>query len=54
MIKVSEAYICLLPKKIDSREVGDSRPISLTTGLYKILARVLSEQLKWGPSYYKF
>lgn len=43
---VNETYICLIPKKIDTRTMGDYRPISLTTGLYKIIARVLSNRLK--------
>ena len=43
---LNETYICLISKKLDARTVADFRPISLTTGLYKIIARVLSERLK--------
>ncbi|XP_023518084.1 uncharacterized protein LOC111781628 [Cucurbita pepo subsp. pepo] len=43
---LNETYIYLISKKLDARTVADFRPISLTTGLYKIIARVLSERLK--------
>lgn len=43
---VNETYNCLISKNIDARKVGHYRPISLTTGLYKIIARVLSNRLK--------
>ena len=43
---LNETYICLISKKLDARTVADFRPISLTTGLYKIIARVLLERLK--------
>lgn len=42
----NETYICLISKKIDAHTVDDFRPISLTTCLYKIIARVLSKRLK--------
>jgi hypothetical protein len=42
---VNETYICLIPK-IGAKSAGDFRPISLTTYLYKIITRVLSERLK--------
>ena len=43
---LNETYICLISKKLDARTVANFRPISLTTDLYKITARVLSERLK--------
>lgn len=43
---LNETYICLIPKKVDAKRVGDYGPISLTTCLYKVNARVLSERLK--------
>ena len=43
---LNETYICLISKKLDARTVADFRPISLTTGLYKIIERILSEHLK--------
>lgn len=45
-VNLDETYICLIAKKIDAKRVGYNRPISLTTCLYKIMARVLSERLK--------
>ena len=48
---LNETYICWISKKLDVRTVATFRPISLTTGLYKIIARVLSERLKkFSPS----
>lgn len=43
---LNETYMCLISKKIDAKKVGDNRPISPTTCLYKNSARVLSERLK--------
>ena len=43
---VNETYIYLISKKLDAHTVADFRPVSLTTGLYKIIAKVLSECLK--------
>ena len=48
---LNETYICLISKKLDARIVTDFHPISLTTGLYKIIARVLSERLKKVPPF---
>lgn len=42
----NETYICLIPKKSDSTKVGDFRPISLITSLYKIVAKVLASGLR--------
>ncbi|XP_073066025.1 uncharacterized protein [Primulina eburnea] len=42
----NETYICLIPKKNEARKVNDFRPISLTTSLYKILAKVLTNRLR--------
>lgn len=42
----NETYICLIPKKSESTKVGDFRPISLITSLYKIVAKVLASKLR--------
>ena len=42
----NETYICLIPKKLNSCRVGDFRPISLVTSLYKIIAKVLAKRLQ--------
>ena len=34
-------HICLIPKKKDSIEISDFRPVSLVTSLYKLIAKVL-------------
>lgn len=39
-------YIALIPKKVNCSKVSDFRPISLTTNIYKIIAKVLSKRLK--------
>lgn len=44
--RTNETYICLIPKKKKASKVGDFRPISLTTSLYKVIAKVLAERLK--------
>lgn len=38
--------ICLIPEKKESLKIGDFRPISLVTSLYKIIAKVLSLRFK--------
>ena len=36
----------VLSKKTSSSKIGDFRPISLVTSLYKIIAKVLSKRLR--------
>lgn len=42
----NETYICLVPKIANSLKVGDYRPISVITSLYKIIAKVLAWRLR--------
>lgn len=42
----NETYIFLLLKKLNSIRVGDFRPISLVSSLYKLIAKVLSHRLR--------
>lgn len=42
----NETYVCLIPKKKPANKVGEFRPISLVTSLYKIIAKVLAGRLK--------
>lgn len=42
----NETYICLIPKTSDSTKVGDFRPISLVSSLYKIVSKVLAFRLR--------
>ena len=39
-------FIALVPKKSQSSRISYYRPISLVTNLYKIIAKVLSRQLR--------
>ena len=43
---IKENFICLIRKKEDAVRIKDFRPISLTTLLYKLIAKVLAERLK--------
>lgn len=43
---LNATYVALIPKKAHCSKVSDFRPISLTTSIYKILAKVLSVRLK--------
>jgi len=38
--------VALIPKKVGANDLRDFRPISLITGVYKIIAKVLAERLK--------
>lgn len=40
---MSKTYFCLIPKKENENEVGDFRPFSLATSLYKIIAKSLAD-----------
>ena len=42
----NKTYICLIPKKLNSCQVKDFKPISLVTSLYKIIAKVLAKRLQ--------
>lgn len=42
----NHTFLCLILKKIDSHKVIDFRPISIVTGLYKFLTKVLANKLK--------
>ena len=42
----NETYICLIPKKLNSSQVKDFRPISLVAFMYKIIAKVLARRCK--------
>nr|AAT40556.2 hypothetical protein SDM1_4t00019 [Solanum demissum] len=39
-------FVALIPKKVGANELKDFRPISLITGVYKIIAKVLAQRLK--------
>lgn len=39
-------YVALIPKKIGVAALRDYRPINLISGVYKIIAKVLTERLK--------
>ncbi|XP_028126943.1 uncharacterized protein LOC114323538 [Camellia sinensis] len=43
---VNSSFMVLIPKKDNPIGLGDYRPISLVTSVYKILAKVLSRRLK--------
>lgn len=43
---LNATYIALIPKKSHCNKVSNLRSISLTTSVYKMLAKVLSERLK--------
>lgn len=43
---VSEIYICLIPKKKELSRVRDFRLISLVSGIYKIIAKILALRLR--------
>ena len=44
--RLNTTFIALIPKKPGSVDIKDFRPISLVTGLYKIVAKVLANRLK--------
>ena len=43
---LNNTFFVLLPKKGETEDLGDFRPISLLRGLYKLLAKVLANRLK--------
>lgn len=43
---IVETFVCLIPKKENAIRVKESRPISLITNVYKILAKVLANRLR--------
>ena len=40
------SFLALIPKKVDSEEVKDFRPISLVGGICKIISKVLANRLR--------
>jgi hypothetical protein len=43
---VNATFIALIPKKSGAVDLKDFRPISLVSGVYKIIAKVLANRLK--------
>lgn len=43
---VNVTYIALILKKSKSLQISDFRPISLTTVLYRLIAKTMAERLK--------
>lgn len=43
---LNATYVALIPKKVHWTKVSDHRLISLTTSIYKILAKVIYERIK--------
>ena len=44
---LNATFVVLVPKKGGAKELKDFRPINLVGGLYKLLAKVLVNRLKW-------
>ena len=43
---LNNTFLVLLPKKGETEDLGDFRPINLLRRLYKLLAKVLANRLK--------
>lgn len=43
---LNATYVALIPKRAGAVELRDFRPISLISGVYKMIAKVLAERLK--------
>lgn len=43
---LNATFLALIPKKSDVVDVKDFRPISLVGGLYKVIAKVLANQMR--------
>ena len=43
---LNATFLALIPKKNDDVDVKDFRPISLVGGLYKIITKVLANQIQ--------
>jgi hypothetical protein len=43
---LNATFLALIPKKVGAVEVKDFRPISLVSGMYKILAKILANRLR--------
>ena len=40
------SFLALIPKKVDAVEIKDFRPISLVSGICKIISKVLASHLR--------
>ena len=47
MGRINRAYITLLPKVSGAERVGNFCPISLSSSIYLIIAKVLANRLRW-------
>ena len=43
---LNATFLALIPKRVGAVEVKDFRPISLVSGMYKILAKILANRLR--------
>jgi tripartite-type tricarboxylate transporter receptor subunit TctC len=43
---INATFLALIPKKFGAVDLKDFRPISLVSGVYKIIAKVLANRLR--------